>query len=265
MPSSRIGFVTEGGGSWAVWDRFLAIDGHRAYHLGNICNTCSFFFERLDGANSKIEIEETATALRAGVASLADPLTAHIGVGLPDGEYLTCLLDTKVELVRPGEPNAYFAKEQIAVWGVDGFWGLPHHPKVPYYRAGEVALDPHATLFHFIVPMFPDGWLDQPAVSTYVQQLECGERPTAVALAVLDVKAPAWLASGAKHFGEHWCLAHYLMDGHHKMLAASRVGRPLTMVSFLAVAQGISSREQIERVASLLVGDEARTQASPGS
>jgi hypothetical protein len=30
---SRIAFVTEGGGSWPAWDRFITLDGKKAYHI----------------------------------------------------------------------------------------------------------------------------------------------------------------------------------------------------------------------------------------
>ena len=43
----------------------------------------------------------------------------------------------------------------------------------------------------------------------------------------------------------HWCLAHYLIDGHHKVFAASETGMPCTLLSFLAVDQGVSSPEEV--------------------
>jgi hypothetical protein len=64
---------------------------------------------------------------------------------------------------------------------------------------------------------------------------------------VLDVKQPAvW--SGEPTITSHSCLAHYLLDGHHKVFAASKAGLPLTLLAFLAIENGISSGEQIEQV-----------------
>jgi hypothetical protein len=246
--ASRIGFEVDG------WSRYLTVDGRRAYFIGGGCDTCPFLFERLEGANGKVEIEETVAALRTGIASLADPAVDRLGSALPDGEYLTCLLDITVELVRPGRANDYFAQEQVTVWGLNGFWGLPHHPKVPYYRAGRTeGVDDLATLFEFIVPMVPDIWLDPSTVSAYAGKLESGQRPTAVAIAALDVRAPVdWPRPGAEVYGTHWGLTHYLLDGHHKSFAASQVGKPLTLLSFVAPHWGVSSRAQIERIASVL-------------
>ena len=42
--NSRITFETTGGGGWKVFDRFIAIDKQKLYHIGNICGTCEFFF-----------------------------------------------------------------------------------------------------------------------------------------------------------------------------------------------------------------------------
>jgi hypothetical protein len=84
---SRIGFATEGGG-WKIWDRILTVDGKKVYHLGNICQTCQFLFERLDGANTSVNIESAVDALATGVHSISDPVVAQLGTGLPDDDYL---------------------------------------------------------------------------------------------------------------------------------------------------------------------------------
>lgn len=67
---SRIGFATEGGGKWAEWDRFITLNGKRAYHIGNICGTCAFFFERLPGANDKLSPTELSALLKVGLTEL---------------------------------------------------------------------------------------------------------------------------------------------------------------------------------------------------
>src|SRR5260370_6038648 len=130
---SRIGFAIEGG------DRYLNLDGKRAYHLGNICQTCEFLFERLGGANASVKIESAIEALRVGIGAISDPVVEEIGMGLPSDDYIACLSDAQLQLVRRGEHDDYFLKEQIELWGIDGFWDLPHDPRVPYYRAGEIS------------------------------------------------------------------------------------------------------------------------------
>jgi hypothetical protein len=239
-PTSRLQFEVE------LPTRYLLIDGRRAYMLGMCCQTCSFLFERLSGANQAVEIEKTAEVLRQGVKSLEEIVVDVIGQGIPQGEYLAVLAESRVTNVRPGEANDYFVSEAIALWGEDTFWCLPHDPRVPYYRAGEMDLGSGRKLFNFIVPMFPAKWLSMTTAAEYREALRTKASGTAVSIAVLDVRSPAILGSPKPDASEHWCLTHYLLDGHHKLNAASESGKPLNLLSFVAPSFGVSTREQIE-------------------
>lgn len=244
---SPLSFVVEGGGSWPHWDRYLAVDGNKAFHIGNICGTCGFFFERMKGANKNINPEEVAGVLNAGISALEPNFLAHLEKIIPSGEYQIPLSRAIPRLVSPGDKNDYFVHEQVSLWGVDRFWGMPHFPKTEYYRLATKPLLDRRRLFEFLIPMFPHGWLDIDRVAEYIAALERGSAPTAVALSVLDVKGPAdW--EGERDVTEHLCLAHYLVDGHHKAYAAAISGRPITLVSFLAVDQGVSSRKEIGKL-----------------
>lgn len=102
-------------------------------------------------------------------------------------------------------------------------------------------------LFEFLVPMFPHNWLDQRRLAEYAVSYSRDVMPTAVSISVFDVKEPATCERG-KEITTHWCLAHYLIDGHHKVYAAAQENKPLTLVSFLAVDQGVSSEEEINEL-----------------
>jgi hypothetical protein len=244
--SSRIGFATAGGGTFEVWDRYLTVDGKRAYHLGNVCQTCEFLFERLDGANTSVNVENTAEALLSGIRAISDPAVSQVGSGVPRDEYMVCLSEATLQLVRPGQQNDYFVNEQTALWGPNQFWDLPHDPRVPYYRAGEINLGNGEKLFHFVIPMFPENWLDKKVVVGYLAQVNDGGIPTAVAISLLDVKGPAdW--KGEIDPTEHWIMSHFLIDGHHKVAAAREAGRPVRLLSFLSLTHGISTPEQIAK------------------
>jgi len=104
--------------------------------------------------------------------------------------------------------------------------------------------------------MHPHGWLQADTLSRYKAQLAQGARPTALALSVLHVKGPAdWDQPPA--VTEHWCLTHYLLDGHHKIYAASQAQSPITILSLLATSQGISSVEQLSEMRSALQAADA--------
>jgi hypothetical protein len=241
---SRIGFVTEGGGQWAEWDRFITLDGKKAYHIGNVCGTCAFFFERLPGANDKLSPTELSARLKSGLTEIDGDVVRTAAAALPAGRYNVLLLKCAPRLVLPSKDGDYFFEEQLALWGTDGFWGLPHYTKTEYYRTDLVKMSNRRGLFEFVVPMFPRNYLHTSAISSYKHALSQGVVPTALAVSILDVKQPAnW--DGDPDFTEHWCLSHYLLDGHHKVYAAYELGVPVSILSFLAFEEGISTREQV--------------------
>ncbi|WP_165188128.1 hypothetical protein [Caulobacter soli] len=247
--ASPVAFERTGGGAWREWDRFLTVDGKKAYHLGNICGTCAFLFERLEGANATVDVADLSNKLAAGVSSLPNDLVDALSLLVPVGDYRVALLRLRPRLVSLGGGDDYFAVEQVEnQGGVDSFWGLPHHPKVPYYRPDQRSIvevgDEGGKAFDFIVPMFPEAWLKAERVEFYAKALEAGAESTAVSISVLDIKEPA--EEGAAH----WCMAHYLLDGHHKIAAAARTGRPITLIAFVAVDHGISRIDDVEAVIS---------------
>ena len=241
---SPLAFETTGTTSWPTWDRFISIDGKPAYHIGNICNTCYFFFERLEGANRSISANDVADELASGLTSLDAPVVEIVGSGLPQGRYVACLLDISTQLVTPGSESDYFAHEQVALWGVDGFWDMPHQPHTEYYRLGTIAIRDRSGLFQFLVPMFPKGWLKTADVDRHSAAIQSGKKPTAVAIGILDIKQPAdW--TGESQFNEHWCLAHYLLDGHHKVFAATQAGKTISLLTFISLSAGIAGKEEV--------------------
>ncbi|WP_420471439.1 hypothetical protein [Brevundimonas sp. FT23042] len=247
---SAIAFATTGGGSWPEWDRYLTVNGQQAYHLGNVCGTCAFLFQRLAGANAGIRVGKLTSILEQGVTSLSPELIDTLAQLMPNAEYRVALLRILPQQVQLGGPLDYFAAEQVEnEGGIDPFWGLPHDPRVPYYRIKDrsaVAVrakdNAGGLAFDFIVPMFPDTLLNEHRIRHYESLIRSGRAPTAVSVSLLDVKGPA--STGT----DHWCMAHYLLDGHHKVAAAARVGQEITLLSFVAVDQGASSPEQVDVV-----------------
>ena len=109
------------------------------------------------------------------------------------------------------------------------------------------------TLFNFIVPMYPTKWITFKPLSVYEQELRIKGGGTAVALSILDVRAPTdWDGDIAPDPLEHWCFTHYLIDGHHKLHAASETGRPLNILSFVALAQSACNADELKEAISFL-------------
>jgi hypothetical protein len=251
-PSSRLQFELVAGP--VISQRYLLLDGKRAYDLGNTCQTCALLFQRLPGATKSLAIQEAAEALRLGVTSLDDNVVAAVGAGLPEGEYLTLLADTCVDLVKPGESADYFSREQVALWGEDNFYCLPHDPRVPYYRAGDLRIGERRHLFNFVVPMYPAKWLTFRTLAKYRKEMETRGTGTAVTLSLLDVKAPTvWAGEEEPDPEEHWLFTHYLVDGHHKLHAAAEKNKPLRLLSFVALSHGVSTPDQVRDALSYLL------------
>ena len=248
--TSIIDFAAEGVGAWQTWDRYLTVDGKKAFHIGNICGTCEFFFERLEGANNgvnkRVNVEAVVNELNAGIRKLDPALVKALSLMVPDGKYKVLLQDIQPRLVIPREEADYFTKEQVTLWGVDA-WEPPHFPHTEYYRLKTKTISDGKGFFEFLVPMFPHGWLQQERLDEYAAAFKNGGMPTAVSISVFDVKSPAdW--DEKQDVTSHCCLAHYLIDGHHKAYAAAEQGKPITLLSFLAVNQGISSEEDIAQL-----------------
>ncbi len=244
---SPLTFETTGGGDWKIWDRFIAIEGKKAYHIGNVCGTCSFFFERMDGANQSLNPKALQERLNSGSTTIGKEDISILRDLLPNGKYIPAIESRVPKLIAPGADDDYFINEQVKLWGLDGFWGLPHHPKTEYYRLGSYSIGDGKGLYEFLVPMFPKNWLDTQRVDEYKQSLDRLSVPTALALSVLDVKQPAdW--EGEPEINSHWCLAHYILDGHHKVYAASENDKTIKFVSFYAVDEGVSSSDELSQL-----------------
>lgn len=229
--------------------RLLILDEKPAFELSFWCGTCQFLFERLEGANETLSLDEMTERLTEGLEGLDDDLIETFGALLPRGDYVPILLAVQPRLVRPIESGDYFAEEQVETWGLESFWGLPVNPRTPYYRTFETAVDPEAHLFEFVVPMVPPSWNTEERVDQYVETLRATSRPTAVGVSIVDVSAPA--VDMGPDWCAHWGLTHFLLDGHHKMEAAARAGTRVQLLSLLSVDASLASTEQVERVPEL--------------
>ncbi|MEV6212552.1 hypothetical protein [Kitasatospora sp. NPDC051914] len=250
-PEARLRFETErqetGGGPGR---RLLVVKGEPAFELSPWCGTCQFLFRRLVTSRETLSLESVQERL---TGTLTDPdddeVVGAFGALLPEGEYLPVLLQVKPRLVVPGREGDYFSGEQVATWGLDQFWGLPEHPHTPYYRSFETAVDASTHLYEFVVPMVPPTWNERERVEEYVELMNRGTVPTAVAVSTLDVCQPA--IDLAADYYLHWGLTHFLLDGHHKLEAAAMAGRPVQLLSLLALGEGLAGAEDCAQLPAL--------------
>ncbi|MET7746022.1 hypothetical protein [Streptomyces sp. NPDC005385] len=250
-PESRLRFDTEfqevGGGPRR---RLLMVDDEPAFELSSYCGTCPFLFRRLEGAKEKLSLAGVQAQLSCALQELDDGgvIDAYATL-LPEGEYLPLLLSVEPRLVIPGKDGDYFSGEQVTTWGIDQFWGLPEYPHTPYYRTFETVVNTDAHLYEFVVPMVPPAWNERERVKEYVTLMGQGSVPTAVAISTLDVCEPA-VGMPIDHY-RHWGLAHFLLDGHHKLEAAAAAGQPVQILSLLALEESLAGAEDWARLPAL--------------
>jgi hypothetical protein len=254
----RFGEEAKPDGAWAG-RRLLWVDERPAFELSFWCGTCPFLFKRLEGSNETVSLAELERQLATGVEGLDEDVINQFGALLPLGNYVPLLLSVQPRLVRPSDGGDYFAEEQVATWGIGGFWGLPKYPQTPYYRTYETPVDLDAHLFEFIVPMVPPSWNDRTRVEEHRERLKSSSRPTAVSVSLLDVCQPA--VNSRDNFA-HWALTHFLLDGHHKVEAAAEAEKPLQLLSLLAVGASLATPDQVNRVAQLRAGPSRKRQTS---
>ncbi|MGH1437525.1 MAG: hypothetical protein ACRBG0_24015 [Lewinella sp.] len=245
---SRITFETTGGGSWKVWDRFISLDKEKMYHIGNVCGTCEFFFIKQSKSleinfNEKHLIE----SLNDGNLELTKSTVSELSKIIPNGNYLVLNSRIKPEIVTSESDNNYFKKEQREAWR-DDFDEESLKPEETeynnYYREpledfGKMKYDHKEAFFNFFVPLYKTNELNESRVEFYKEKISKGEKPIVVSIGVLDVKTSEEypLINGEEvnpDFGTHWCLANYVIDGHHKLKAASELNQEIGLITFVS-------------------------------
>lgn len=242
----RFGEAPKAKGAWAG-RRLLWLGSKAAFELTFWCGTCPLLFQRLEGATSTLSTAELEDRLSRGLSEIDSDVLAAFAELLPATAYLPILLQVTPRLVTPAAEGDYFAHEQVATWGLNGFWGLPENPRTPYYRTFETPVTTGAHLYEFVVPMVPPTWNDRARVQQYSQALETGSLPTVVAVSTLDISQPA-LRDHSSDYYEHWALIHFVLDGHHKLEAAAAAGRPLQLLALVAIDASLAKEADILRL-----------------
>jgi hypothetical protein len=244
---------TEGEHSENGWHgtRYLSLREKPAFELSFWCGTCPFLFQRLEGANATLSMPELEERLNSGLDNVDDEILATASAMVPVGTYLPILLEVKPRLTLPGQKGDYFTEEQVATWGVDDFWGLPETPRVPYYRTDTRPIDDGQTLFEFIVPMVPPSWNNADKVEGHKTLLLSSSSPTCLSVATLDIRQQADWDTPEEGL-VHWCLSHFVIDGHHKLQAAADSARRVRLLTLVSFDHSLASPENIDRLVTLL-------------
>lgn len=233
------------------WFRFLTFEGKRAYMIGTCCETCEFLFERVGIYNQGLLPKELSALFKSGLNDISAEVLKTVAPLFPAGNYEVVLQEITPRKVKPQSLDDYFTNEQLTAWPIDFFWGLPHYPKVEYYRSRTQSISADEMFFEFINPTMPPASLNEETVQMYQSSITSGDKPTVFAISIIDTKSSE-SASESNLVKTHSCLSHYVLDGHHKLEAAARLGAPITMLSFVAKDRCLSHDENVAICLNLL-------------
>lgn len=234
---SKLSLTFTGSENWPVWDRFISYDGEQLLHLGNICGTCAFFFHQInEPVKQGISIEETRSLLNAGVLSLDDELIDKLAQLMPIGDYEVSLFQINPYQTKVNGDKDYFKEEQAPLW----YGNMEEHSEdlgegMSYYRGEDKVIDVGTSFYELLVPIYQPNYLDEERVLYYQEQIRAGYKPTVVSLGMFEIReALRWFAEDDDDTEYHHAyLMHYLLDGHHKIQAAARESKPITLISFV--------------------------------
>jgi hypothetical protein len=241
VPTPRLGLAWD-----KSPDRYLTIGGVPAYQLAFPCGTCGLVLRRQpDAPPGQLRVDHVRDRLAAGLDRLDRDIIEAFAEQLPRGDYLVLLTDVVPHMATPDSAEDYFATEQPRTWQHPSSRYTTAPTNISYYRCGHARLSPEADLFQFAVPMHDPDQNDPATVARYSGH-GWRQRPTAVALGLLDISGP-WFSTR-----RHWGLFHFLLDGHHKTAAAATLRRPLRLLTLISVTESLASAEAIHQLPALL-------------
>jgi hypothetical protein len=217
--NSRLSFTVRMGTDRPWW-RYLDIDGQPLYCIGNLCDTCPSIFGLVEYTHLPLTPVELAGQLRAGLTGVSPAILDTVAGVLPKGNYVVGLLEI--------HPVYHPSKD------------LPDGRKTNYNWTEMGIQYTGDTLIESILPLVGHAELNPATIKGYKAMLKHDIQPTALAFSVVDTRC----ISGS--FWE-WHLAHFLLDGHHKVMAASQVEKPITLLSFLNIDESSSRKDWIDK------------------
>jgi len=250
-----------------LWYAALTVSGKRIFQYGCPCGTCGITFKKVASPADRVSEAEAVNLLGE-----LDHVPSEFALGrlariLPQGTYHLRVIEAPVRLVMPGAPDDYFATEVVRLFGLEPpEYEKPQDPGTPYYRlgsdhelsvpysGGEVRLGADfrytypggvtkTLLTQIVMPLQDPTSLDRDRVEYWKSRSRAGYSLTAFAVSLLDNQSPA-VEKGDKDYPYkgQMLLTHCLLDGHHRVQAASETDSRVRILTLLApFASNVSS------------------------
>lgn len=195
--------------------RYLSIEGKEIANTGIDCETCLFYAD-VSGMDLK-NSTKISNKLNQGIHTLDQDFMSDLSCLIPNGHYIATLLKVYPRVKR----EAYGTE---------------------YYKAGLRNISSMRKIEEYIVPIQSSESLNPIAINDYMDRVDLKETPTALSISFLDIKYPL------NHFEEVWVYSHFLLDGHHKMFAANKAKKAITLLSFLSIDESFANKDQVEKL-----------------
>jgi hypothetical protein len=187
---------------------YLNLLGKPLYLIGNLCCTCQAMFQGVNYAQLPLTPQQLSHQLQTGISFVSRDIIDTVAAILPKGMYQIGLVTTKPVLVAGQKPPVYTGCQ------------------ADYYWSGQYTEAPNHGEYEIILPIVPRSDINGNRVAYYKALYKDGREPTALAFSMYDYRVVR---------GEYYTdiLSHFLLDGHHKVMAASQLSRSVTILSFL--------------------------------
>jgi hypothetical protein len=206
---------------------YLDVDGEPYYGRGITCDTCCAIFQSVRDDKLPLTPEQLSKRLEMGLGlwDVPQDIVDTVKPLLPRGKYIAALISAAPSLAPPRMSKG------MSNFGVDFFW------KGHFHRNQQEIWN------EIILPLYSKNRLNKKRVEFYKDRLKQCELPTALAFSIVDVHSPMeqyclTIDDARALRGQvflDWTLAHFLIDGHHKVMAASQLNMPITILSFMLV------------------------------
>lgn len=209
----------------------LRVNGEKVIGAGPGCPTCPFLYSRLKAVTPPLSANELTDMLRAGVEQISQPLIDTVSAFLGTGMYVVQQFELTPRLINASTVDHYRAAGGVI--------------EMPCFQGRSFQKKGVANVEETILPLFALENLNQDTIHEYMQMLEQGKTLTALALSIVDgLRATYYGQDGKQRLPEQKDILHFLIDGHHKMMAASRIGKSLKLLSFLSLPRDESDPVQ---------------------
>lgn len=195
-------------GSNGPWWWYLDLHGTPLYFLSGSCGTCEAIYERVGTLDTPLTPQQLSATLNAGLDAVTPEVVQTVAPLLPKGRYTVNILS-----ILPTRRDQNQSQPHVSC-AADYFWWRLFDQRE------------HGIFYELILPCVAETALDAERIAFYRAQIAQGHKPTALAFSFSDSRG---LGGGRYRQGVH---VHMLIDGHHKVMAASQLGQPIQVLSF---------------------------------